>query len=136
MTYATLIKQFCKKTLGLDMYVREDREWATDCYNTIYYCKYFYRDGDIAFFDNFVKRCPIAAKYSDFLLSLLHEMGHIVTSEQMDRAKDDTYTYEEYFAMHDEMIATNWAIQFLEDKHNIKILKWFEEQYRAIKKTS
>ena len=38
-------------------------------------------------------------------------------------------TYEEYFAMHDEMIATNWAIDWLNNKDNEKLAKDFDKEW-------
>lgn len=129
MRKSTVIKQFCKAVFGLPFSVYKYHEWATNSYDTIYFtldCD----EGDVAFRENFISRCPIAEKYSDALLSVLHEMGHIATSEEMDWAgRDDCESYEEYFAQHDEMLATNWAIDWLNNKANEKLAKVFEEKW-------
>ena len=133
MKKATVIKRFCREVLGLTIYVHKCKEWMTDCYETIYYTTVMDTDGDIAFRENFISRCPIAEKYSDALISLLHEMGHIATSEEMDlKSTVAVYdTYEEYFALHDEMIATNWAIDWLNNKANEKLAKKFEQDWQS-----
>ena len=130
MRKATVIKHFCRDVLGITIYVNKYREWQTDCSDIIYYSTTVDSDGDIAFRANFISRCPIAVNYSDALISLLHEMGHIVTGTEMtgDYATE-CETYEEHFALHDEMIATNWAIDWLNDKANENLAKEFDNNW-------
>ena len=131
MKKATVIRKFCQEVFGLSFSIHKDKEWQTNCYDTIYYSTITDGEGDIAFRANFISRCPIAEKYSDALISLLHEMGHIATSEEMDWKSTvaECETYEEYFALHDEMIATNWAIDWLNNKDNENLAKIFEKEW-------
>ena len=131
MKRATVIKHFCREVFGLTITIHKGKEWETNCYDTIYYSTITDGEGDIAFRANFISRCPIAANYSDALISLLHEMGHIAMSEESDglSAFAAWDTYDEYFALHDEMIATNWAIDWLNNKANEKLAKDFDENW-------
>lgn len=131
MTKSAVIKQFCREIFGLSFYILRGKEWETNSYDTIYYTTITDDESDIAFRANFISRCPIAANYSDALISLLHEMGHIAMSEESDglSAFAACDTYEEYFALHDEMIATNWAIDWLNNKANEKLAKDFEKKW-------
>lgn len=135
MRHSTLIKKFCYSVTGLKFKAHKYKEWATNCYDEIRYTNNF-DEGDAAFRCNMIARCPAAACYSDFLLSLLHELGHIMTSEQMtnDSTSQVYETYEEYFATHDETIATDWAIDFIMNKNNFKLLDWFEDTYKKIER--
>lgn len=135
MRKATVIKRFCRSVIGITFSVRKHIEWETDCCEFIHYSTTTDGEGDIAFRKNFISRCPIAANYSDALISLLHEIGHIVMDEESDGMSVGVVcdTYEEYFAMHDEMIATNWAIDWLNNKANEKLAKDFEEKWLTAK---
>jgi hypothetical protein len=71
-----------------------------------------------AFYDNFVSRFPKAKGFSLFTLSVLHEVGHLETENEME---DDTdirnnkiMTNEEYFNLFNERIATDWAGYWIE----------------------
>ena len=136
MKHKALIRKFCKDVTGLDFHIYKGKVWETDCYDTIYYTDGMTDEGDAAFRLNFVKRCPIAACYSDFTLSLLHELGHVMTSCDMtgDSASDEFETYEDYFATHDETIATDWAIRFISNKRNASFLDYFDSEYKKIQR--
>ena len=65
-----------------------------------------------AFYNNFVSRFSFVKDFDIFTLSLLHEIGHL---ETMDEMIDDTLernqklSNEEYFNLWNEQIATDWA---------------------------
>lgn len=87
--------------------------------DTVEWALTYVESGGEAFYNHFVKRFPFAAQYSFFLLCLLHEVGHLETEWDMD---DDTdfrnnahVTTEDYFNLHNEYIATQWAGEWLED---------------------
>lgn len=66
-----------------------------------------------AFYDNFVSRFPKAKGFSLFTLSVLHEVGHLETENEMeddiDIRNNEIMTNEEYFNLFNERIATDWA---------------------------
>ena len=96
---------------------------------------------------NFYSRCPMGRGFASVTLSLLHELGHIYTSNSLDN-----WTWEDrqkyivteirkkktrreqnfsYFEMPDETAATDWAIEWLKDSENRKKAKAFEKQFFA-----
>lgn len=102
------------------------------------YCK-----GHRQFTDNFRSRCTIAKGFADITLTLLHELGHFEAHEEFedyDRVKSikyilSTYPREkvnlEYFKLPDEMAATEWAIEWLQDAEHRRIAKAFEKKFFA-----
>lgn len=94
------------------------------------------------FVKNFVERFSCAEKYNPFLLSILHEIGHLETIDEMVddilERNSDTITDEEYFNLHNEKIATDWVGFWLEDneelakKYNTEIEKSLFKLYSLI----
>ena len=95
-----------------------------------------------------VERCPMLKGFSDITISLLHELGHLETNEEIrpdfpvfarelamlaieDRATDNTERNNLYFALPDEKAATEWAIKWLSDAENRKKAKKFEKKFFA-----
>lgn len=71
-----------------------------------------------AFYDNFIERFPHAAHYSFFLLCLLHEVGHLETEWNMIDdviARNKSMRPADYYKLHNERIATDWAGEWLAD---------------------
>ena len=64
------------------------------------------------FADNFISRYPRCAVLSQIMLSLLHEIGHMVNKEAMTRYDANVATSAEYFELPNEKIATDWAGNF------------------------
>ena len=99
--------------------------------------------GHKQFTDNFRSRCTMAKGFADVTLTLLHELGHFEAYEEIenyDRAKSikhilATYPREvvnlEYFKLPDEMAATEWAIEWLQDAQHRKVAKAFEKKFFA-----
>jgi len=102
-----------------------------------------YSHGSKQFREHFVMEFPSARGFSHITLSLLHELGHHATAEDMlnlenyDRAKIIEYLEKSlpkhyinyaYFLLPDETLATNWAIEWLKDPNNRKIAKAFEKK--------
>lgn len=74
------------------------------------------------FRDNFVSRFPTADNYSDFLLSLLHEIGHLETVNDMENdieKRKKIISNKKYFNLFNERIATDWAGFWLEDNEEL-----------------
>jgi len=78
-------------------------------------------------------------------LSLLHEMGHIVTDDELplnydriaeygriySKAKSEEELNRLYFRMHDEKMATWWAVLWLSVKENRNLAREFEDEFYA-----
>ena len=123
MTLERFIEKTDELVRGLVKSVDEDY----DCEMGSDFCVYLdedlihwsllYRDEcGTAFYNNFIKRFPRAKGFGLFTLSLLHELGHLETEWDMedDIAIDaDALSNEDYFALHNEKIATDWAGEYL-----------------------
>lgn len=74
-----------------------------------------------AFYQNFILRFPQAKELSIFTLSILHEVGHLETENEMiddTNINTDSLTNEKYFALYNEKIATDWAGEWIEQNYN------------------
>ena len=99
------------------------------------------------FSSDFYKRCPMARGFANVTLSLLHELGHICTDDKVtgwDALKRQAKRIEirqqyrtrreinfAYFQLPDEMAATNWAIEWLQDPEHRRMAKAFEKKFFA-----
>lgn len=108
-----IIKSFIQEVTNHKWIVKKSFQWCINLKDTLYYAEDEETESAQAFRMDFLVRCPIAANHLDITLSILHEIGHYMTRDEMDYIYPDTYTYNEYFAAHDEMIATNWAINYI-----------------------
>lgn len=91
--------------------------------------------------------CPMFKGFASVTLALLHELGHLYVQEDVIA---NGYTYEEriqrineiresnntlmdlnseYYLLPDEMSATLWAIEWLQDSKNRKLAKAFEKEF-------
>lgn len=101
------------------------------------------------FRNNFVKRCPMARGFSSVTLALLHELGHQYVEDDVSKVcpeynrkaaldmgrilchtQDD---WDDWYMniMVDETMATDWAIDWLNDPEHRKIAKVFEKKFFA-----
>lgn len=80
--------------------------------NTIEWTLVYVEKGGKSFYENFVSRFPSADGFNLFTLSVLHELGHLETQEDMVDDVDErlviTNDYD-YYALYNEQIATDWA---------------------------
>ena len=113
------------------------------------YCRGF-------FTKNFHRRSSISKGFAGVTISLLHELGHRKTIDQFtkdyphwdrisetlklrtkyhffdDPTKHDMeQANEEYFTWPEEVMATEWAMKWLNDPANRKIAKKFEKEFFA-----
>lgn len=90
-------------------------------------------ESDKAFRKDFVARCPMGRGFANVTLSVLHEIGHFFNKEAFDAQDMDEYKnvteYEEYFALPCEKVATDWAINWLQNKEHRKVAKAFEKSF-------
>ena len=80
------------------------------------------------FYNNFVERFPLASNFAPFVLSLLHEVGHLETEDDIidDTEERNAITNTaDYFNLYNEAIATDWAGFFIED--NFELVAEFNE---------
>ena len=94
------------------------------------------------------KKYPMLKEFSDITLALLHELGHLETSDEVRKTftfkdrhiaweaidllfDDDTEKNFQYFSMPDEASATKWGINWLADEAHKKIALTFEKQFLA-----
>lgn len=93
-------------------------------------------------FMDFAKSIGLKVECGVFILSLLHEVGHHMTIDEID---DDVYKYCEdvkanltdsdedvmtYFNLPDEKIATEWAIDYI--NNNFEIVKVFSSHFQKV----
>lgn len=80
------------------------------------------------FHENFASRFPCAIQISTFLLSLLHEIGHLETESEMvdDTPERNNEMGVEYFDLWNEKIATDFAGFWLQD--NFESAKKFDNE--------
>ena len=89
------------------------------------------RDVDKMFRADFIRRYPSARGFANVTISILHELGHHFTREiYLNTDKSEGDTMEEHLTLPAEVIATEWAINWLKDPINRKTAKAFEKEYR------
>lgn len=89
-------------------------------------------ENDRLFREDFVNRCPLAQEFSDITLSLLHEIGHQFHREEyisFDAKKYNSVTGAEHFKLYPEVVATDWAIEWLQNPEHRKQAKAFEKEF-------
>ena len=86
-------------------------------------------EGDRLFRKDFVARCPMARGFADVTLSILHEIGHHFNREAYIFSTVDEDDYESHFDIPYEIVATDWAIEWLQDPEHRKQAKAFEKEY-------
>jgi hypothetical protein len=93
------------------------------------------------FVTDFVSRFPACAEFSEFMLSFMHELGHLETEWDMvdDVAERNAITDNKtYFQLYNERIATDWAGEYLtENKSEMlmidhQILKMLHEIWKGV----
>lgn len=99
--------------------------------------------GSTQFRKHFVNLCPMAKGFADITITLLHELGHFSTNQEIqgyDRETELNFLRQvvpkevlnyAYFMLPDEMAATLWAIEWLKDNENRKLAKAFEKKFFA-----
>lgn len=89
---------------------------------------------DNEFRDFMIGRSPIAKKFSNVTISILHELGHYYNREIYDNTPEAEYkkslkSNEAHFNLPCELVATDWAIEWLQDKKNRKLARKFEGKF-------
>lgn len=93
--------------------------------NTIEWTLVYVEKGGKSFYENFVSRFPSADGFNLFTLSVLHELGHLETQEDMVDDVDErlaiTNDYD-YYALYNETIATDWAGWWIDSHYEDAIM--------------
>ena len=93
------------------------------------------------FYENFVSRFPCVKNFNLLLLSVLHEIGHLETQDEMENDTEIRNTEldeETYFNLFNEKIATDYAGFWVQDnfeiakKYNDEIEKVLFEMYEKV----
>lgn len=88
---------------------------------------------DKLFRKDFIQRCPLARGFANVTISILHELGHWMTASEVNWeeyfAEQDNVFGQDYFNLTAERLATDWAINWLQNPTNRKIAKAFEVEY-------
>lgn len=88
---------------------------------------------DKLFRKDFIRRCPLARGFANVTISILHELGHWMTADEVDWeeyfAEQENVFGQDYFNLKAERIATDWAIAWLSDPENRRVAKAFEVEY-------
>ena len=123
MTLEKFIEQIDELVRGLVKSIDEDYECEIGSDFCVYldedliHWSLLYKDEcGQAFYQNFIERFPRAKGFGLFTLSLLHELGHLETEWDMEDDSEldtDSLSNEDYFALHNEKIATDWAGEYL-----------------------
>ena len=138
MNRVTLIRNFASLAAGEHVIIpRERSEWSmlmTDSHpRLILPVDLDAKDEDDRLFRaDFVARCPLARGFADVTLSILHEIGHHFHREEYIFCDFDEYERAQgvdHFKLHCEMVATEWAIEWLKDSQNRRVAKAFEKEY-------
>lgn len=105
-------------------------------------------DGMLLFRNYWTERVPMLKQFANITLTLLHELGHLETSDEVRKTfsfkdrhllwetidllyNDDIEKNYKYFAMPDEASATMWGINWLADTNHQIIVKEFEKNFMA-----
>ena len=91
---------------------------ADNIQEVVYYTVVMPKDSVDEFTTDFIKRFPACSCFSEFMLSFMHELGHLETewdmvddTEERNRITDN----KTYFQLYNERIATDWAGEYLTD---------------------
>ena len=100
---------------------------ADNIQEVVYYTVVMPKNSVDEFTTDFIKRFPACSCFSEFMLSFMHELGHLETEWDM---VDDTEERNQitdnktYFQLYNERIATDWAGEYLtEHKNEMQMLE-------------
>jgi len=139
MTQVQAIRKFASYVANNKVIISRERdEWSIKLSFTVPYLVLPQdlmenTEGDKAFRKDFTKRCPAGQGFANVTLSILHEIGHFFNKEVFYAQDMEEYSkiteYEEYFSLPCEKVATDWAINWLQDKEHRKVAKAFEKVF-------
>lgn len=138
MTKLQAIRKFADTVAQEHVIIVRDDDWSFSMADTkprmaIPYDLMKNDQGDKDFRTDFVRRCPIGKGFANVTLSILHEIGHHFNREVFI-FMTDVKAYNEaqgfdHFKFPCEIVATDWAINWLQSPKNRKIAKAFEKEF-------
>ena len=138
MTKLQAIRWFADFVADDHVFITRSDDWSSNMCDrhpriTIPYDPTKRDEGDRLFRIDFVKRCPLARGFADVTLSILHEIGHHFHRDEFI-FMTDVKEYEEaegadHFKFPCEVVATDWAIAWLQNPQNRRIAKAFERDF-------
>jgi hypothetical protein len=121
-----IMKLFAPVTALLNDFVRMfDEEYsvefahkfcADNIQDIVYYTVVMPKAPVDEFVTDFVERFPACSCFSEFMLSFMHELGHLETEwDMVDDVKErnEITDNKTYFQLYNERIATDWAGEYL-----------------------
>lgn len=139
MNKISLIKQFASKVAGTEVTIAKQRDdWGMSLADMFHPRLILPKDlnqndqADKEFRINFVSRCPLAQGFANITISILHEIGHYMNPCEFLSSDPKEYaeaTGFDHFKLPCEVVATDWAIEWLQSKTNRKMAKEFERLY-------
>lgn len=138
MGKVTAIRQFASLVAGEHVIIKRERtEWESCMYDNkmrigIPKDLMAIDDADKLFRKDFISRCPLAQGFAHVTLSILHEIGHQFHREEYIyfNAKEYNDAHgEAHFQLLPEIVATNWAIEWLQNPEHRKQAKAFEKEF-------
>jgi len=85
------------------------------------------------FYKNFVSRFPCVENFNILFLSILHEIGHLETQDEMEndtKIRNTELDEETYFNLYNERIATDYAGFWVQD--NFEIAKEYNDEIEKV----
>ena len=96
---------------------------ADNIQEVVYYTVVMPKDSVDEFTTDFIKRFPACSCFSEFMLSFMHELGHLETAwdmvddvaqrNKLRKMTDKKKACALYYRLHNERIATDWAGEYL-----------------------
>lgn len=138
MTKVSAIRQFATLVAGEKVIIcRDSTEWESPMWDQHFRLGLpknltIIDEQDKLFRRDFVRRCPLAQGFSHVTLSVLHELGHQFHREEYIYFPAKEYEEakgEDHFQLFPEVVATNWAIEWLQDPEHRKLAKAFERKF-------
>jgi len=149
-TMTTCLKRWLKDNGFEGIKVREDVEFFANISEEIVYYAFCEDDEADKMFYQFGKEEGLIMDCGSFILSFFHEIGHIMTDDllsekvldrcqrekdKIDEMAESDYikANKKYFALDDEITATRWAIDYIND-HEHEIEQLIENMKKVLDK--
>lgn len=137
MTRLQAIRKFADYVAGEHVIISRDEDWAFSMADPkprllVPFDLTKNDEGDKEFRYDFVERCPLARGFANVTISILHEIGHHFHREEYifcDYNEYENAKSFDHFRLPCEMVATDWAIAWLQDAQNRKVAKQFEHEF-------
>lgn len=142
----TCLKRWLKDNGFEDIRVREDVEFFANITEEIVYYAFCEDDEADKMFYRFGQEEGLVMDCGSFVLSFFHEIGHIMTDdllservlnkcekakEKIEQIEDYVQANKLYFALDDEITATRWAIDYIND-HEREVEQLIENMKKVL----